>query len=47
MYAESTNLYAERIDNVPIDPPSETKEYEDRIEFDSPIFGKKTLKLYK
>jgi len=47
MYAESTNLYAERIDNVPIDPPSETIEYEDRIEFDSPIFGKKTLKFYK
>ena len=36
-----------RIDNVPIDPPSETIEYEDRIEFDSPIFGKKTLKFYK
>jgi hypothetical protein len=47
LYAESMDLNAERIDNVPIDPPSETIEHEDRIEFYSPIFGKQTLKLHK
>ena len=47
LYAECTDLKAERIDNVPIDPPTESVEYEDRIEFNSPIFGKQTLKLNK
>jgi hypothetical protein len=47
LYAESVNLKAERIDNVPIDPPTESVDYEDRIEFDSPVFGKQTLKLHK
>lgn len=47
LYAESTDLKAERIDNVPIDPPTESNEYEDRIEFNSPVFGKQTLKLTK
>lgn len=47
MYAESMDLMATIIDNVPIDPPTETIEYEDRIEFDSIVFGKQTLKLVK
>ena len=47
LYAECTDLKAERIDNVPIDPPTESVEYEDRIEFNSPIFGEQTLKLNK
>ncbi|PKP15985.1 MAG: hypothetical protein CVU07_08390 [Bacteroidetes bacterium HGW-Bacteroidetes-23] len=47
MYAESMDLTATLIDNVPIDPPTEIIEYEDRIEFDSIIFGKQTLKLVK
>lgn len=47
LYSECTNLKAERIDNVPIDPPTEKVEYEDRIEFDSPIFGKQILRLSK
>jgi hypothetical protein len=47
LYAECTDLNGEMIDNVPIDPPTETVEYEDRIEFDSPIFGKQTLNLKK
>ncbi len=47
LYAESVDLNAERIDNVPIDPPTESVDYEDRIEFDSPVFGKQTLKLHK
>ncbi|WBX72993.1 hypothetical protein PG913_08815 [Tenacibaculum pacificus] len=47
LYAESTDLKAERIDNVPIDPPTESIDYDDRIEFDSPVFGKQTLKLIK
>ena len=47
LYAESTDLKAKRIDNVPIDPPTESIDYEDRIEFDSPVFGKQTLRLKK
>jgi hypothetical protein len=47
LYAECTNLKAERIDNVPIDPPTESVDYEDGIEFDSPVFGKQILKLTK
>lgn len=47
LYAESTDLYGEKIDSVPIDPPTETVEYEDIIEFNSPIFGKQTLRLKK
>ena len=47
LYAECTDLYGEKIDNVPIDPPTETTEYEDRIEFNSPIFGKQILRLIK
>ena len=45
LYAESTNLKAEKIDKVPIDPPTESTDFEDRIEFDSPVFGKQILKL--
>ena len=47
LYAESVDLNAGRIDNVPIDPPTESVYYEDRIEFDSPVFGKQILKLKK
>lgn len=47
LYAECTDLYGKKIDNVPIDPPTETVEYEDRIEFDSPVFGKQVLRLKK
>ena len=47
LYAESTDLKAGRIDNVPIDPPTESVDYDDRIEFDSPVFGKQILKLSK
>ena len=47
LYAESTDLRAERIDNVPIDPPTESIDYDDRIEFESPVFGKQILKLSK
>lgn len=47
LYAESTDLYGKKIDSVPIDPPTEIVEYEDIIEFNSPIFGKQTLRLKK
>ncbi len=47
LYAEATDLNGQRIDNVPIDPPTESVEFEDRIEFDSPVFGKQTLRLSK
>lgn len=44
---ESTDLHAVRIDIVPVDPPYEEIEFEDRIEFDSSIFGKQVLKIKK
>ena len=45
LQAESTNLRGQRIDMVPIDPPTERKEFVDRIEYNSPVFGKQVLKL--
>lgn len=45
--AESMTISGETIDKVPIDPPWESKDFEDRIEFDSPVFGQQTLKLKK
>lgn len=47
LYVESTDLEGNRIDNVPVDPPTESVEFEDRIEFNSPVFGKRTLRLIK
>ncbi|WP_298139653.1 hypothetical protein [Flavobacterium sp.] len=47
MYVECTDLKAEQIDNVPVDPPTESVVFEDRIEFNSSIFGKQILKLQK
>lgn len=43
--AESTELNGDKIDSVPIDPPTESIEFDDRIEFNSPVFGKQVLKL--
>ncbi|MFL5766000.1 MAG: hypothetical protein ACJ77K_18795 [Bacteroidia bacterium] len=45
--AESLTLKGETIDNVPIDPPFDSKIFEDRIEFNSPVYGQQTLKLRK
>lgn len=45
--AESLTLKGETIDNVPIDPPFDSKDFEDRIEFNSPVYGQQTLKLKK
>ncbi len=42
--AESTTLRAETIHSVPIDPPTESKEFDDRIEYNSPVFGHQVLK---
>ncbi len=47
LYAESVDLKAKQIDKVPIDPPTELVEYDDRIEFDSLVYGKQILKLKK
>lgn len=47
MCVESTDLYAERIDQVPVDPPYESIEFEDSIEFESSIYGKQILKIKK
>ena len=46
LYAESCKLNGDKIDNVPIDPPWKVKEFEDRIEYNSPVFGHQTLKTY-
>jgi hypothetical protein len=43
--AESTRLSAERIHSVPIDPPTEAIEFEDRIEYNSPVYGRQILKV--
>jgi len=45
LYAESVTLTGERIDNVPIDPPYELQEFEDRIEYTSHVYGHQILKL--
>lgn len=42
--AESTRLNGDRIHSVPIDPPTELEEFEDRIEYNSPVFGRQVLK---
>ncbi|WP_374399888.1 hypothetical protein [Flavobacterium sp.] len=47
LYVECTNLKGETIDKVPVDPPTESIDYDDRIEFNSTIFGKQILKLKK
>ncbi|MBI3220749.1 MAG: hypothetical protein HYZ44_14640 [Bacteroidetes bacterium] len=44
LMAESTQLNGDKIHSVPIDPPTEATEYEDRIEYNSPIFGRQVLK---
>lgn len=41
--AESTRLNADTIHSVPIDPPTTSKELEDAIEYNSPIFGLQIL----
>ena len=43
--AFALNLEGEIIDQVPIDPPFNSKDFEDRIEFESPVFGFQTLRL--
>ncbi|PXY45046.1 hypothetical protein DMB68_10055 [Flavobacterium hydrophilum] len=44
LYAESCKLNGDKIDNIPIDPPWEVQEFQDRIEYDSPVFGHQILK---
>ena len=45
--ALALSLNGTTIDKVPIDPPFDSKMFPDRIEFDSPVFGRQTLKLQK
>lgn len=45
LYAESCRLNGDRIDNVPIDPPWEFREYVDRIEYESLVYGHQILKI--
>lgn len=42
--AESTKFNGDKIHSVPIDPPTDSKEFEDRIEYNSPVFGRQILK---
>jgi len=43
--AKSLTLEGKSIHEVPIDPPFESENYDNRIEFDSPVYGKQTLNL--
>jgi hypothetical protein len=45
LFVECTDLKGNMIDNVPVDPPTESIYFEDSIEFNSPVFGKRTLRL--
>jgi hypothetical protein len=45
LFAEALSLKGETTDKVPIDPPYECEEFDDRIEFDSPVYGHQVLKL--
>jgi hypothetical protein len=44
LYAESVTFNGDLIDHVPIDPPYEMEEFEDRIEYKCEIFGHQILK---
>ncbi|HMQ76876.1 MAG TPA: hypothetical protein PKE21_06650 [Flavobacteriales bacterium] len=47
LQAESTDLAGMHVHAVPIDPPWDAVEYDDRIEYVSPVYGKQTLRLVK
>ena len=43
--AKSYSIGGKFISEIPIDPPSERKIFENYLEFESPIFGKRKLKI--
>lgn len=43
LIAETTKLNGDKIHSVPIDPPTESKDFDDRIEFNSPVMGRQVL----
>ncbi|WP_417352873.1 hypothetical protein [Flavobacterium alkalisoli] len=45
LYAESVTFNGDFIDRVPIDPPYEMEEFDDRIEFTSDVSGHQVLKI--
>lgn len=45
LYVKSYSIYGEFIGEIPIDPPSTRKEFEDYLEYESPTFGKRKLKI--
>jgi hypothetical protein len=47
LLAVSLSLTGEEIDQVPIDPPFESKVFNDSIEFQSLVYGKQILRLLK
>jgi hypothetical protein len=47
LQAESTDLYGRHVHSVPIDPPWDAVEYDDRIEYDCPVYGRQILRLIK
>jgi hypothetical protein len=47
LQAESTDLFGRHVHSVPIDPPWDAVEYDDRIEYDCPVYGRQVLRLIK
>jgi hypothetical protein len=47
LQAESADLCGRHVHSVPIDPPWDAVEYEDRIEYDCPVYGRQVLRLIK
>ena len=45
--ALALDLIGATINSVPIDPPFDSKDFDDRIEFNSPVYGRQILKLKK
>ncbi|MBK9273252.1 MAG: hypothetical protein IPM49_01770 [Flavobacteriales bacterium] len=45
LQAESTDLWGRHVHSVPIDPPWDAVEHDDRIEYDCPVYGRQVLRL--
>lgn len=45
LQAEVTDLTGAKFATVPIDPPWDAEEFDDRIEYNSPVYGKRVLRF--
>ena len=45
LQAEATDLNGIKFATVPIDPPWDAEEFDDRIEYNSPVYGKQILRF--